>query len=187
MRLYTKNSKYHEERKPRNFLTRDSILAIAIPLLVSNTLLAAGWTTLNQGDLGFRLEFPDNWSYQKTTEDRGRIRVSLLPPSGPAKIAIDSEFIVPGDDPMRNFELLDRAFRGKSGYRKLALKPRRFKGFDAAYWEFTKMEKGIRVHKIDIGFHVGSRGYAVLLNTPQSQFQRYASIFEHVASSLSIQ
>jgi hypothetical protein len=73
---------------------------------------------------------------------------------------------------MQAWTSLERSFSDRPGYRRIRLEPGRYKGLDAAVWEFTQLQGGQRVHKLDITFKSadGRWGYAVLLQAPEQSW-----------------
>jgi hypothetical protein len=57
----------------------------------------------------------------------------------------------------------ERGFSDRPGYQRIRLEPGRYKGLDAAVWEFTQLEGGQLTHKLDVTFKSadGRSGYAL--------------------------
>jgi hypothetical protein len=72
----------------------------------------------------------------------------------------------------------ERSFRSRPGYRLIRLAPGTYRGLPAAVWEFTELDGGQRVHKLDVTFQSadGRWGYAVLLQAPEPAWSRTASL-----------
>src|SRR6266511_2167662 len=81
-------------------------------------------------------------------------------------------------DPMQAWTAQERTFSDRPGYQRIRLEPGRYKGLDAAVWEFTQLEGGQRVHKLDITFKSadGRWGYAVLLQAPEQAWSSTANL-----------
>jgi eukaryotic-like serine/threonine-protein kinase len=79
---------------------------------------------------------------------------------------------------MRAWTDQERSVSRRPGYHRIRLEPGRYKGLDAAMWEFTQLEGGQRVHKLDVTFKSadGRWGYAVLLQAPEGVWSSTVSL-----------
>ena len=71
-------------------------------------------------------------------------------------------------------------------YRQISIRRVSYRGYNAADWQFTNVDQGIRIRIIDRGFIVrpGQLAYAIELYGPASQWRAvYASIWQPVVNS----
>jgi hypothetical protein len=79
---------------------------------------------------------------------------------------------------MQVLKAQELSFRSRPGYHRIRLEPGTYKGLKAAVWEFTQLDGGQLVHKLDITFKSadGRWGYAVLLQSPEASWSRTAGL-----------
>ena len=73
-----------------------------------------------------------------------------------------------------------------SSYRQISIRRVRYRGYDAADWQFTNIYQGVRIRTIDRTFIVrpGQLAYAVELYGPAGQWHAvYPSIWRHLVTS----
>jgi serine/threonine-protein kinase len=73
-----------------------------------------------------------------------------------------------------------------SSYRQISIRRVRYRGYNAADWQFTNIYQGVRIRVIDRGFIVrpGRLSYAIELYGPASQWlAEYASIWQPLVAS----
>jgi serine/threonine protein kinase len=132
-----------------------------------------GWTRVTSGAGRYSFAYPPGWRISSRSGGFNTIQVS-----GPGGMLFKVQSSGNPTDPMRAWRAQERAFRGRPGYQRIRLEPGTYKGLDAAVWEFTLLDGGRRVHKLDVTFKSadGSWGYAVLLQSPESSWSRAAGL-----------
>jgi eukaryotic-like serine/threonine-protein kinase len=133
----------------------------------------AGWTTLRNGAGAYSFAYPPGW--RASSQSDGLHTASA---SGPGERLFKVQSSDHPSDPMRAWTEQERSFSSHSGYRRIRLEPGKYQGNDAAVWEFTQLEGGQQVHKLDITFkrEDGRWGYAVLLQSPESSWNDTAGL-----------
>jgi serine/threonine protein kinase len=141
-----------------------------------------GWTTLRHPAGAYTLAYPPGWHASAGSDGFNTTSVS-----GPGGRLFKVQSSSRPSDPMQAWTSLERSFSDRPGYRRIRLEPGRYKGLDAAVWEFTQLQGGQRVHKLDITFKSadGRWGYAVLLQAPEQSWSdtvRLSGQFEQAFS-----
>jgi len=135
----------------------------------------------------FNLDYPDTWAIESQEQDKGSyIDTTVRDPQQSGRmIRVD---LAPGNlaDPMTSALALERGLSSEPGYRRIAMTPTTFEGFDAVWWEFVAYEHGVLVHKVDIQFMTGTDGWAILTQAPETEYSSWSSVFDQVRSSLAI-
>jgi eukaryotic-like serine/threonine-protein kinase len=138
----------------------------------------AGWATLRNPAGAYRFAYPPGWHASSQSDS-----LHTATASGPDGQLFKVQSSNQPSDPMQAWTEQERSFSSRPGYQRIRLEPGSYQGLDAAVWEFTQLEGGQRVHKLDITFKRadGRWGYAVLLQSPErswSQTSRLAGEFE---------
>jgi tRNA A-37 threonylcarbamoyl transferase component Bud32 len=123
-----------------------------------------GWTPLRVADGGYTLAYPPGWHASARSDGLNTTVVS-----GPGGQLFKVQSTSSPSDPMQAWTSQERGFSDRPGYQRIRLEPGRYKGLDAAVWEFTQLEGGRLTHKLDVTFKSadGRWGYAVLLQAPE--------------------
>ncbi len=133
----------------------------------------AGWVTYTDPATGFTIRHPPDWSVR--TEST---RTDLVAPGGATLVRVDHTDR-PGDDPVQAWQELAEDFaRAHDGYEEVRIEAVRFRGLDAAVWEFVHEQDGVLLHTVDLGMVAGDRGFAVLFRTPESDEATRTWVFE---------
>ncbi len=137
-----------------------------------------GWTKVTSQGGAYSLAYPPGWRVSSRSGGFNTIQVS-----GPGGRLFKAQSSNQPKDPMRAWTELERSFRSRPGYQRIRLEPGTYKGLSSAVWEFTLLEGGQRVHKLDLTFKSadGKWGYAVLLQSPERAWngtQALSSQFE---------
>jgi serine/threonine protein kinase len=138
----------------------------------------AGWPTLRNSAGAYSFAYPPGWHASSQSDS-----LHTATASGPDGQLFKVQSSDHPSDPMQAWIEQERSFSSRPGYRRIRLEAGSYQGLDAAVWEFTQLEGGQRVHKLDITFKRadGRWGYAVLLQSPErswSQTSRLAGEFE---------
>jgi tRNA A-37 threonylcarbamoyl transferase component Bud32 len=138
----------------------------------------AGWATLRNSAGAYSFAYPPGWHASSQSDS-----LHTATASGPDGQLFKVQSSDQPSDPMRAWTEQERSFSSRPGYQKIRLEAGSYQGLDAAVWEFTQLEGGQQVHKLDITFKRadGRWGYAVLLQSPErswSQTSRLAGEFE---------
>jgi eukaryotic-like serine/threonine-protein kinase len=139
----------------------------------AGTAVPRGWTPLRNADGAYMLAYPPDWRASRRSDGLNTTNVS-----GPGGQLFKVQSTSSPSDPMRAWTAQERSFSDRPGYRRIRLEPGRYKGLDAAVWEFTQLEGGRLVHKLDITFKSadGRWGYAVLLQAPEQAWSGTARL-----------
>ena len=148
---------FRDERRQGASASRDSP--------ATGSQVPPGWTALPNPAGAYTLAYPPGWRASARSDAFHTTNVS-----GPGGRLFKVQSSSSPSDPMQAWTAQERGFRGHPGYQRIRLEPGRYQGLDAAIWEFTQLEGGRRVHKLDITFKSadGRWGYAVLLQAPES-------------------
>ncbi|GAA3082463.1 serine/threonine-protein kinase [Streptosporangium carneum] len=135
------------------------------------TQLPDGWQ-LYRDPLGFSVGMPRGWT---TKRSAGRDRVEFRAPGSDAFLWIESTED-PETDPVRHWEKVEKGGLARKlwpGYERVGITPRRYRGLEAADWEFTYLKNGVRTHVLDRGFRTAAgRPYAIYWESPESEWDR---------------
>jgi eukaryotic-like serine/threonine-protein kinase len=139
----------------------------------SGAQVPPGWTTLRHPAGAYTVAYPPGWRASARTDGLNTTNVS-----GPAGRLFKVQSSNTPSDPKQAWTAQERTFSDRPGYQRIRLEPGRYKGLDAAVWEFTQLEGGQRVHKLDITFKSadGRWGYAVLLQSPEQAWSSTANL-----------
>ena len=139
----------------------------------SGAQVPPGWTTLRHPAGAYTVAYPPGWRASARADGFNTTNVS-----GPGGRLFKVQSSDTPSDPMQAWTAQERTFSDRPGYQRIRLEPGRYKGLDAAVWEFTQLEGGQRVHKLDITFKSadGRWGYAVLLQAPEQAWSSTANL-----------
>ena len=94
--------------------------------------------------------------------------------------------VTPGDggDPAVHAAEVERYLKPQQGYRRIELRRSKLGSLNAVYWEFTVVESGVRLRKVDVFLtdHQGNR-VAVLTQTPAAQHEAYTPLLARLRAS----
>jgi hypothetical protein len=139
----------------------------------SGVQVPPGWTTLRNPDGAYTLAYPRGWRASIRSDSLNTTNVS-----GPGGRLFKVQSSSSPSDPMQAWMSQERSFSNRPGYRLVRLERGRYKGLDAAVWEFTQLEGDRQIHKLDITFKSadGRWGYAVLLEAPENAWSSTAAL-----------
>ncbi|MFF4411836.1 protein kinase [Streptosporangium sp. NPDC001559] len=139
---------------------------------VRPTRLPEGWQYYRDPTMGFTVALPRGWASKRFP---GRDRVEFRKPGSSALLWIESTDD-PEKDPVKHWEKLEKDRVVKKlwpGYERIGITPLRYRGVEAADWEFTYLKNGVRTHVLDRGFHtITGRPYAIYWESPESEWDR---------------
>ncbi|MFI7532317.1 protein kinase [Streptosporangium sp. NPDC049376] len=134
--------------------------------------LPEGWQYYKDPVMGFTMALPRGWTSKRFS---GRDRVEFRRPGSSALLWIEST-ADPEKDPVKHWENLEKDRVVKKlwpGYERIGITPLRYRGVEAADWEFTYLKNGVRTHVLDRGFHtITGRPYAIYWESPESEWDR---------------
>ncbi|MFF4987144.1 protein kinase [Streptosporangium saharense] len=134
--------------------------------------LPEGWQYYRDPVMGFTVALPRGWASKRFP---GRDRVEFRKAGSSALLWIESTDD-PEKDPVRHWEKLEKdrvVEKLWPGYERIGITPLRYRGVEAADWEFTYLKNGVRTHVLDRGFHtITGRPYAIYWESPESEWDR---------------
>jgi hypothetical protein len=189
-----------EEPRPARRLPRGvwiGVLAVAVGLIMIALVTTGGrqvrpsgptsqaanpgpvsaWVPYTDEATGFTLRHPPMWSVR-----RDGSQTYFIDPATKSYLQVDHQE-PPAPSPLGLWQDLEKRFVAQHpSYAKIQLADSMYQGFPAAVWEFTYSDGGVDVHAIDLGFSAGRYGFALLFQTPASEWARLQSAFESFKS-----
>jgi hypothetical protein len=135
----------------------------------------------------FSVAYPRGWRVE-TAEARKRSYLdttirSLESPD--TYIRVDVTLRLGESDPARHARRAESYLRGQPGYRRIDFRPTTFGSFRALRGEFTVLESGVLLRKVDVFItDAQGHGFAILTQAPSSEYRARAPLFERLRSSL---
>jgi len=130
----------------------------------------------------FTIRLPPGWAVASTTADE--VQFTGTAPGFVLEVAWTTH---PKADALADWHQQAAAKSAHdSSYRQISIRPVRYRGYNAADWQFTNIFNGVRIRVIDRGFIVrpGQLGYAIELYGPASRWLPvYASIWRPLVTS----
>lgn len=124
---------------------------------------------------GFSVAVPDGWRVV-----RNGTMVDFREPGGSRFLRID-QTDQPKSDPKKDWEQQEKLFRRTHDhYHRIRIEDVSYRDYKAADWEFTF---GTDTHVLDRGFVAGSRGYAIYVSAPESQWNDTRHVFDVAAQT----
>ena len=143
--------------------------------------VAARWHTYDDPG-GFATALPPGWAVASTTP--GNVQFTGTPGGFVLVVAWSTH---PHADALADWrQAAARKAAADSSYRQLSIRRVRYRGYNAADWQFTDIYQGVRIRVIDRTFIVrpGRLAYAVELYGPAGQWRAaYPSIWRHLVTS----
>ena len=135
----------------------------------SGQRLPPDWVSFSHPTGSYSLAYPRGWRVSALSDQLNTTSVR-----GPAGLLFRVQSSSSPSDPMQAWTSLERTISGRAGYRRIRLAPGRYDDLPAAVWEFSYLQRGQRVHKLDVTFKSadGRWGYAVLLQAPEAAWSR---------------
>jgi S1-C subfamily serine protease len=134
----------------------------------------------------FSLTHPASWGVESAERSKGAYLDTTIRARSNSSVMLRVD-VTPGlgGDPMTPARQVESALARQSGYQRIAFNRTTFNGYDAVDWEFSVIEDGLRLHKVDT-FFINSRGdeFAVLTQAPDSSYSSLQSTFAAVRDSV---
>lgn len=141
----------------------------------------ADWRTFTIGDTGFVVDHPPGWEEIPL----GATQADLRDPLSGTYLRVGWTD-TPGPSPEGAWEELSNSFGAShTDYDEIRIDPTRFKGYDAAEWEYTYSEGGAQLHAIDLGFVTGDLGFALNLQTHEEDWDTSRKLWRTLKASFS--
>jgi serine/threonine protein kinase len=145
-----------------------------------------GWTSFRSEAGAYGVAYPRGWRVSTSSVNND---TDLR---GPGGLLFRVQSSDQPRNPMQAWTDLEREFAAKyagQGYQRIALGPGRYRGLEAAVWEFSYLRGGQRIRARDVTFKSpsGRWGYAVLLQAPRGSWAealRLAPSFEQAFTVL---
>jgi S1-C subfamily serine protease len=137
----------------------------------------------------FSIQYPAGWVVSAAEVDHGSyIDTTINPPaSGSMKIRVDVNPAGGSSSLMEAAAPVLAALRRDPTYRELSLTYDSFLGGDSLRWEFTVIENGITIHKIDEFFFDTNGGeWAVLIQAPEADWNDVADALDSYRQTLEL-
>jgi hypothetical protein len=143
-------------------------------------------TTFN-GDY-FSIAYPSEWDVETAEVSKGGYLDTTIRDPNDESIMLRVDVIPESHaDPLVNARRVRSSLSRQPGYRELDFSATELKGSEAIRWEFLVQEEGVLMHKVDVFLATESGDeFAVLTQAPESEFARWADVFEAIRSSLSV-
>ncbi|MDQ3751897.1 MAG: serine/threonine protein kinase [Actinomycetota bacterium] len=139
------------------------------------------WTAFAIGDTGFVVAHPPEWE----VIPGGHTQTDLRDPISGTYLRVGWTDD-PGPSPEGAWEDLSASFSAShTDYVEVRIDSTRFKGYDAAEWEYTYSEDGARLHAIDLGFVTGELGFALNLQTHEEDWEASKRLWRTLKASFS--
>jgi hypothetical protein len=134
----------------------------------------------------FSIRYPKGWKVETAEASTGAYLDTTIrhPTDSSTYLRVD---VTPGRgaDPAAHAEEVEGYLLRQDTYRRIGLAPARLSGFPAMRWDFDVVESGIRLRKVDVFLTDGNRNrIAVLTQSPDAVFERYAPLFARLRASL---
>ena len=134
----------------------------------------------------FSIHYPHGWRIETAESSRGAyLDTTIRHPSSPTTyLRVD---VTPGGgtDPAVHAKEVESYLLRQDTYQRLGLTREKLGGFEALRWDFHVVESGVRLRKVDVFLTDGGKNrIAVLTQAPHSDFERFASLFSQLRSSL---
>jgi hypothetical protein len=141
--------------------------------------LPAGWSRFRDPTLHWSIGVPAGW-----TRSVGASGTTFSDPAGGRYFLVASRYPA-GASAIGAWRDSERSFRAShSDYARVRLTTIQVPGAkDAADWEFTYYEGGAALHALDHAIVVGSRGYAVYVQSHTDRWTASQSLFTNVIDS----
>ncbi|GAA3374522.1 hypothetical protein GCM10020367_38720 [Streptomyces sannanensis] len=131
--------------------------------------VAPGDSTTYRHSQGFSIGLPTGWSYLRT----GSAGAHFAGPDG-QKLLVGWTS-TPKDNPVSDWLNQETGMR-RGGYQRVKIDAVDYRGWNAADWEFTFSENGVRRHSVDRGFVVnGHLGYGIMYTAKDADWNSSAT------------
>lgn len=138
----------------------------------------ADWVVYAPDGGPYRVAHPPGWQ----VVDRAGNLTDIRDPRTGMYLRLD--WVAARRDPVEAWEELSASFdRSRDGYRRLGIRPTRFKGDRAALWEYRYREGGAALHAYNLGVNAGDHGYALNLQARQRDFDEARRLWPYFLAS----
>lgn len=126
----------------------------------SGAVAPAGYHRYTDPSLGWSVAVPDGWQVASASDG-----TQLRDPVSHAYLLVDTRYPA-GPSAKGAWADEEHMFASShAGYQRIMLDNVSYRGYDAADWEFLYTDGGARLHALDRGMVVGSRGYGLFFQT----------------------
>jgi hypothetical protein len=136
------------------------------------------WVEYRPDDAPYRVAHPPGW---QVVDGSGNI-TDLRDPATGTYLRLD--WVRDVRDPVAAWEQSSAALAGsKQDYRNLGIRPTTYKGDRAALWEYRYREGGAELHAYNLGVNSGQYGFALNLQSRQSDWREARELWPALLSS----
>ncbi len=137
----------------------------------------AGWSVYEDPSTGWSIAYPEGWEVTDNSVGDGSSTDFSDPASG-AYLRVDWTSPPNGPSAQAAWESYEPGFAAEhADYKRIAMEPTTFQGFEASHWEFT-WEEGTTIHAVNLGFIVRDEyGFALNFVAPESEWADFEDEF----------
>jgi hypothetical protein len=136
------------------------------------------WVEYAPDDAPYRLSYPPDWEIVSVDGTRTDIR----DPDSGTYLRLD--WVDDRRDPVGAWEAYEPSFAGShSGYDRIRITPTTYKGDRAALWEYRYEDGGVRLHAYNLGVNAGDMGFALNLQSHDSDWEQALELWPIFLSS----
>jgi hypothetical protein len=137
-----------------------------------------GWVEYAPDHAPYRVSYPPDWEIVSVDGTRTDIR----DPNSGTYLRLD--WVDERRDPVGAWEAYEPAFASShSGYERIRITPTRYKGNRAALWEYRYEDGGVRLHAYNLGVNAGDQGFALNMQSHDSDWERAQRLWPYFLSS----
>lgn len=135
----------------------------------------------------FSVEYPTGWRVVSDERNRGSYNDTVIENPGDSLGLIRVDVSPGTPSTVRSSEEIEASLAAQPGYEQLAWRAATIDGQNALYWEFLVDENGVLLHKVDVfSTSSGGNGFAILTQSPATEWGAYSSLFRSVRGTLSV-
>lgn len=136
------------------------------------------WVEYAPDDAPYRVRYPPDWE----VTNRDGTRTDLRDPETGTYLRLD--WVEARRDPVTAWEELEPTFAAQHpGYERIGLEETTYKDDDAALWEYRYEDGGVGLHAYNLGVNAGDRGYALNLQSHDSNWEQALELWPLFLSS----
>jgi hypothetical protein len=136
------------------------------------------WVEYARDDAPYRVSHPPGW--QVITVDG--TRTDIRDPDSGTYLRLD--WVNERRDPVGAWEAFEPAFASShGGYDRIRIAPTTYKGDRAALWEYRYEDGGVRLHAYNLGVNAGGQGFALNLQSHDSDWEQALQLWPIFLSS----
>ena len=133
----------------------------------------------------FAIDHPAGWRVETAEAPTGAYLDTTIRSAEDKSVFLRVD-VTPGNggDPAVHAAEVERYLRPQEGYRRIDFRRSKLGRLNAVYWEFTVVESGVRLRKVDV-FLTDARGnrIAVLTQAPAARHEAYTPLLERLRAS----